>query len=284
MINPFFTNNRWTLLTAAVWVLVTLLVLWQINKNHDRSSYNTPPLSDTVRSTLPNIPDFIPHTSYSIPSRLNYPYPDDGEELETMKDGFLPIGWSRDGKFAYATEPSDEACGCYFFKIFVQDMVTDEILWSWSYSSGVDESTQNTGTTLEQVWLKMQKEFSQKLNQYQIQTVRYDRVTKLPLQENGKLIKFDIRNRFGNLDQDYRVAYTKIYRTISGAPEKLLFSGNFGNSSDYLGVLSNGIAGCLRSPFENRVALLYFEKNWGYEGPPHVVSVHPIGADISLLQ
>ena len=44
-------------------------------------------------------------------------------------DGFYPIGWSRDGKFAYYIEPVDEACGCYFAELIIQDLRTDKIVW-----------------------------------------------------------------------------------------------------------------------------------------------------------
>ena len=33
-------------------------------------------------------------------------------------ENFYPVGWSKDGKFAYYLEPVDEACGCYFGRDF----------------------------------------------------------------------------------------------------------------------------------------------------------------------
>lgn len=56
-----------------------------------------------------------------------------GEQL--MPETFYPVGWSRDGKFAYYLEPVDEACDCYFAKLFILDLKTDRVLWSFNYSS-----------------------------------------------------------------------------------------------------------------------------------------------------
>ncbi|HUR97872.1 MAG TPA: hypothetical protein VMZ26_07335, partial [Pyrinomonadaceae bacterium] len=46
-------------------------------------------------------------------------------------DGFYPIGWSRDGKFAYYSEPVDEDCGCYFAELTILDLRTDKVVWEF---------------------------------------------------------------------------------------------------------------------------------------------------------
>src|SRR5690349_14764325 len=54
------------------------------------------------------------------------------EEYRTLLEaGFYPIGWSREGKFAYYTEPVDEACGCYFAELVIKDLRTDKELWKF---------------------------------------------------------------------------------------------------------------------------------------------------------
>lgn len=54
---------------------------------------------------------------YFVPSELKYCPQSD----EYLFDKFYPIGWSKDGHFAYITEPADEAAGLYFFKFRIQD-------------------------------------------------------------------------------------------------------------------------------------------------------------------
>jgi hypothetical protein len=62
-------------------------------------------------------------------------------------EGFYPIGWSRDGKFAYYLEPVDEACGCYYAELVIQDLRTDEILWK--FTNDPEARTDAEGAPLE---------------------------------------------------------------------------------------------------------------------------------------
>src|SRR5688572_4978733 len=72
---------------------------------------------------------------FPVPERLvlNGIGESDPNEEETpaklMTENFYPIGWSRDGKFAYLVEPPDEACGCYFAEIVIVNLKTDKVLW-----------------------------------------------------------------------------------------------------------------------------------------------------------
>ncbi|MFM7672490.1 MAG: hypothetical protein ACKO6Q_07875 [Bacteroidota bacterium] len=226
---------------------------------------------------------FIPQESYAVPKHLPYPILDGGEELKLMKDGFLPIGWSRDGKFAFATEPSDEACGCYFFTIAVQDMISDKVLWSWSYSSDTEgNDTDRSSMDLRKLWKQKQAEFTRQLNRYQINPISFEQVMSLPIREQGNLFTFSLKNQTIEQDGFDRVALTKLYRKLNGGSDKVLFSNDYLSGDSYSGIMSNGICGYLRSPYESRIALLYYDKSWGYEGPPHVISVTPVGADISI--
>ena len=59
----------------------------------------------------------------------------DMADLEFLEDKFYPIGWSKDGKFAYFVEPADEACGCYFGTFVIQDLKTDKVLWQHRHVS-----------------------------------------------------------------------------------------------------------------------------------------------------
>jgi hypothetical protein len=45
-------------------------------------------------------------------------------------------------------------------------------------------------------------------------------------------------------------------------------------------MLGAGVVGVLKSPFENRVALVMIEVMRGYEGPPNSGDVRIVGADL----
>src|SRR5260221_5318667 len=92
-------------------------------------------------------------STYSVPKKINlnavvrrafpqyfgrgFRYP------QLIPEGFFPIGWSRDGKFAYYTEPVDEACGCYYANLVIQDLRTDKVIWEFKYNQddGRDNET-----------------------------------------------------------------------------------------------------------------------------------------------
>jgi hypothetical protein len=48
----------------------------------------------------------------------------------------------------------------------------------------------------------------------------------------------------------------------------------------YSAPLDSGLAGLLKSPYENRVAVVALNVNRGWEGPPHTVAVQVVGADL----
>src|ERR1051325_8458289 len=55
-----------------------------------------------------------------------------------IPETFFPIGWSKDGKFPYSFEPVDEACGCYYAGLVIQDMRNDKVVWEFKYNQDDD--------------------------------------------------------------------------------------------------------------------------------------------------
>ena len=54
--------------------------------------------------------------AYSCPSELKFC----PQSSEYLYEKFYPIGWSKNGLFAYIIEPVDEAAGQYFFKFVIK--------------------------------------------------------------------------------------------------------------------------------------------------------------------
>ena len=88
-------------------------------------------------------------------------------------DGFYPIGWSRDGKFAYYIEPVDEACGCYFGELIIQDLRTDKTLWPFKNDpqERVDAQGAPIDDDLRKLWKRNEKMFVDKLREHKIDQV-----------------------------------------------------------------------------------------------------------------
>ena len=101
---------------------------------------------------------------FSQPKHLLLPgeKPVENEEvfMALLREKLYPIGWSKDGKFAYLTEPPDEACGCYFVSIFIVDLRTDKILWTEKYDNDGNRKPDN----LKDFWRKIKKIFKNSIS------------------------------------------------------------------------------------------------------------------------
>lgn len=215
---------------------------------------------------------------YAEPSRLylvgDYKTVAEEENGNMIKEKFYPIGWSKTGAFAYFVEPADEACGCYFADLIIQDLRTDKVLWKHEYRG--EESGKET---LKSHWAKNRKEFSRKLAQFGIRAQQ----------------KFDLQNAFDyqkdrltaevkekpNVRDVFAVAGNLIVRLTSkerGA--KTIYEYKF-DPKKYEAFLDAELAGGLLSPFEPRAAVVMIETYRGYEGPPNITRITIVGASLT---
>ena len=196
---------------------------------------------------------------------------------------FYPIGWSRDGKFAYYLEPVDEACHCYFAKLFIMDLKTDKILWSFDYNSEFIDGAKKEGRpfTFDGVWRANQRLFSEKLSEHGIEP-----------QSRFTLLSFPIRHKRDLLTADHRTTEKpglteeeRLYGIIDKATLQLN-SRRYGRKTvlDYAYTKARplyvAIVGYIKSPYEPRIAIVLLEVLRGYEGPPHTARVRIVGADL----
>lgn len=137
----FIKKNR-----KYAWLFITILLVGQ-----------SPIAAQTIK----------PGALYAAPSRLflNGDKNSAKEEAEgkLLREKFFPLGWSKDGNFAYLVEPADEACGCYFAHLVIQDLKTDKILWEHKY-----DGDGNRKESLKTYWKKNKKEISAKLAEHRI--------------------------------------------------------------------------------------------------------------------
>ena len=96
--------------------------------------------------------------AYSCPSELKFC----PQSSEYLYEKFYPIGWSKNGLFAYIIEPVDEAAGQYFFKFVIRNMINDKEVWSWT-----PDDEPETGN-VRQMWKDYGMTFTGKLNEYKI--------------------------------------------------------------------------------------------------------------------
>ncbi|MEO8649516.1 MAG: hypothetical protein ABI539_10150 [Acidobacteriota bacterium] len=201
-----------------------------------------------------------------------------------VAEQFFPIGWSRDGKFAYYYEPVDEACGCYFANLVIQDMRTDKVLWEFKFNAD-KETDPNTGKippedNIQKLWKKNAKLFSEKLREHGIVGSRSVLLGKT-LAAGGRsytargTVKMGKNPDYG----DERVNKFTFLLTSPRLGTKTLSTIDH-SKEEYWYTLDAGILGLIKSPFESRVAVIGMEVNRGWEGPPHNGDIRIVGADL----
>ena len=204
-----------------------------------------------------------------------------GEELTFER--FFPIGWSRDGKFAYSFEPDPGECDCYLAKLLILDLKADRVLWSFDYDSDSLEEAKKEGKpySFETLWIGNQKLFSEKLREHGIETQTKVLLSAFPLQYQGD-----------------RLAASLTTRQKPGLTEEQRWYGTIGRATLQLTSRRNGTktvldysyretlplyvvaVGYLKSPFEPRIAATLVEIYRGWEGPPHTAHVKIVGASL----
>jgi len=226
--------------------------------------------------------------TYSVPGELNIDpavertFPDyfGHEYPHLIPERFFPIGWSRDGKFAYYTEPADEACGCYFAHLVIQDLRTDKIVWEFKYQG---EEASDISEDIETLWAKNKELFSEKLRENKIvQTAKFKMRGKTFLAD-GKTFKAIANITEGENPgyDDKRVDKISLSLSNSRIGNKVIYSSEDHSAEEYWFMLDADVIGVLESPFEKRVAIVMAEVMRGYEGPPHTTDLRIVGADLT---
>jgi hypothetical protein len=230
--------------------------------------------------------------AYSVPQKLpierlvhrTFPAYFGGAKFpQLIAERFFPIGWSRDGKFAYYTEPVDEACGCYFANLVIQDMRTDTVLWKFKYTQDDinDNGKRAPEDNINKLWKKNQKLFSEKLAENGIVASPFAMLGKT-FANTGSSFTAKSRIKMGKNPDGGEDRVNKFTITLASAKlgSKTVYLADY-TKEEYWFMLDAGLIGVLKSPYENRVAILTIEVMKGYEGPPHTADIRLVGADLT---
>lgn len=197
-----------------------------------------------------------------------------------ITENLYPIGWSKDGKFAYYTEPGDEACGCYFAKLFITDLVNDKVLWSFDYNGLDDDTERPKYRAMRDLWRKNRKLFSDKLNQYGIIPQRPFSLLMFPINHAGDQLSANLKIE-EEKDEEKR-HYSIIKKaTLQVGSRRGGTKTVYEESHPEYGPLEIKVLGYLKSPYEPRVAVIIIEVWRGYEGPPHVTHIKVAGSSLT---
>jgi hypothetical protein len=228
------------------------------------------PRIDTIQTVIKK-PEPPKEQEYQAPKELSYNL----GNKKVLRDKFMPIGWSQAGTFAYVREIADEACYCFSMRVEILDVNTNQMKWKWEYTDQAKKENVNTA------WLKNYKLIKQKLIENQI-IYNEDFILKSP--------SFTYNNRNFSIKLDVKTT-KEPYMDLDVVALGRISIENDGNEKDVaivkednnLNILATQIAGFVKSPYEEKIAIVYKKERKGYEGPPHVSTYIVVGGNLKKM-
>lgn len=198
---------------------------------------------------------------------------------------FAPVGWSKDGKFAYITE-IDPGGAWYdvtgFFRWVIQDTVTDKILWQ--SEGGLEKGLPEDLLMSEDKEQIFKWVFPNMSKRYQPYFKKYGIILNTNLELSSFPLIYKKSNYQGSIIDVYRETEYEIPDLIS--KYKVILSRNNVKkivnqyNNNHSAVLDVQIAGYIKSPYEPRIAIALVNVCRGWEGPPNPVGFSFIGSHL----
>ncbi|MBN2755735.1 MAG: hypothetical protein JXR51_01075 [Bacteroidales bacterium] len=250
-------------------ILIFSISLFSCNNDDENQDNNNSSelIADSNQSSIQNTA--FEQQNYEIPKELVY----NKQKGDFLYDKFYPIGWSREGKFAYIIENADEGSGYYWFEIIVKDIVNSKIVWSWKPEESEEGDLKST-------WESNYKLFAEKLNNSEIIQIKQFELKPTKSTFKGNDYKFKIETATV-ADQDYGFEVIKEITINISSPElgnKEIYNIKNESGSMTLGAI---LSGYLQSPDDDRIIVILKQERFGYEGPPNVISFELINSDLS---
>ena len=294
-VSTLLVMNNFLKISYLAATLAVFLSLWACNGNNNSApskaeiADNTPQQTQEKTSDEPNPAEAViqkqeeskddfeaePVTaeeieqSYSCPVEMKYYQQSD----EYIFEKFYPIGWSKNGLFAYIVEPADEAAGLYYFKFVIKNMISDKEVYSWKPEEELEKGN------IRQMWKDYATTFTCKLNEYKIIQQKDMKLLGTEFSYKDNKFKVTLENKMEpNEDFGFEVVKgTNIYIKSPQFGTKQIYSYTENEFNLCIGKIVQGV---LVSPFEDRVAVLVKTEKCGYEGPPNVIEQILVGANL----
>lgn len=203
-----------------------------------------------------------------------------GLEYGVIESQIYPIGWSKDGKFAYIIVHANEAEDSSRVEFFIQDMVSDSIVFSIKIENEDDnylaQNIQGKQNDIDNLLTRFSivrtqselKEFPIHNGSSDIDVSKQASYKTNPEFENNEKFLSDIVISLYSIE-NYKVAKTKV-----------LYRKNLLKTFTY----DMNVVGYIKSPFEERVAIIASRVVRGWEGMPHITKIDMIGARIDNIK
>jgi len=234
------------------------------NKQVNNSENGNP---DSVNIAQYNNIDFAKQ-EYTVPTELVY----NKKGKDFLYDKLYPIGWSKNGMFAYIIEPADEGSGLYWFEIVILDIVNNKIAWSWKPGEIAQGS-------VDKIWKENYDLFKKNLRESEIIQQKTFALKTGKTSYKGNDYEYVLDSKTAT-DPDFGFDVIKEVTINIESPELGKKQIYHQKNEEYSLVLGAYVPGYILSPFDDRVVVIYQKERNGYEGPPNVVFFELIGSDL----
>ena len=207
---------------------------------------------------------------YEMPKELVYN--ENADDFLTYK--LYPIGWSKDGEFAYVVEPADEGSGFYLFELHVFDMVNNKDSWVWK----LDETEEGN---LETVWKENYEKFKETLNKYEITQQDNFELAKGTTKYKGNEYQITLDTKT-KIEPDFGFDVISEFKVSINSEDLGVKEIYKHKEDDFSMLVGTYVPGYILSPNSGRVVVICQMERWGAEGPPNVVYFELVGSDLLL--
>ena len=192
-----------------------------------------------------------------------------------ISETFYPLGYSSDGKIAYIKEYDTDPADMVLIRTFIQDLVTDKILWQDEFKV----EGEIRGVNFKSFWAKKSTLISTKLKEYKIQSIK-----KLYFENEayhyGKDV-FSLNSKStSTFHKDWGTSFLDSSTILLNKKRK---GYKVIDRQHYTGthILARKAIGFI--PLEgSRIAVVVANVHRGWEGPPHNLSYDIVGASLTV--
>ena len=189
---------------------------------------------------------------------------------------FYPLGYNN-GKLAYAIEYDTDPADMVRIEIFIQDLVTDKIVWHHKFQT--EENIENIN--FKSFWKKNYKIIKNRLSQNGVYFDNWASLLTEELHYGKDYLKLTSKvNKKYNKDWGAKfITDSTLYLTSQTKGRKIINRKKYQNSH----LLEREILGFLNIEKGNRrIAVVVANLTRGWEGPPHVISYEIVGANLEV--
>ena len=208
------------------------------------------------------------------------PYQSNIAEAQFAYDDFYPLGYSRDGKkIAYIIEHNTDPADIIYIETFIQDLVTDKIVWRDIFKKNDYRHQMNFKT----FWNERGDVINKKLAHYKI-TPKENIKLRTPLFYYNHDVYSLSTKRHSYFSQDWNREFldtSNIYIHSKYKGSKEINKKRY--KKDMSHILDRKAIGFIDiGKRRKRVAILVASINRGWEGPPHNIRYEVIGANLDV--